>query len=313
MSRPELKLLVSVYLVASDQGTQPIKRPEILRKVKDFLEEEHRQSLLAHATSKKGKDGKQKKKQDFNIRSLNTYFSEFFSKGDFSPIQNQFGDYLAIYCGFKDYDDFLRKQPDHDESLMQKGLRKILPNFTESPGGHEAGKKDAPSINDYYEKLEFETSGMRINCISYILYWAYEQIPQKTEAILKTGNQYRYILTESAGEKNMEKIAELIDANPRLADFIKIRTLYDKKLFKDLIKGGVCFPLSNDIVLYERWDEKLNDFKFKKAIVGVKPLGNGDAENNVVEIEFHRGEDLLYWFKKTWEKLDLPEPEQNKS
>lgn len=241
---------------------------------------------------------------NFKKGTLGKYFGDQFTKGDFKLLRGQYGHALALYCGYNDYAHFEDNLPAYEEALIKRVLGIILPNFEYTRVVVPEAKKNTEKlINNSYEFLEFEEPGIRTNCISYVLFWAGELIPQKVEKILTSKNLFRYILTEKEGEKNIRFIRKAIKAQPQLADFIEIRTLYNHGLGNPLSDGHVCFPLSNDIVLYEKWNKGKGDYTFYKAIIGVKPESDGEIENDAIEINYQRGRDLLNWFNHIWENL----------
>jgi hypothetical protein len=289
MPQPELLLLVCAYCKASNDERSEIKRSDMLRKIKRDVETNYKDRI-----------------SNLNIETLSTYFGDRFTKGNLKSLRGQYGYALALYCGYNDYAHFEENLPVYEEALIKRVLGIILPNF-EYPGVTipEANKNTERLINNSYEFLEFEEPGTRTNCISYVLFWAGELIPQKTEEILNSKNKFRYILTEPAGTKNIKFIKDAIEAEPRLYEFIEIRTLYNHSLGNPLSDGHVCFPLSNDIVMYEKWREgkPKAKYKFHKAIIGVKPESDGEIENDAIEINNQRGRDLFNWFNHIWDQL----------
>ena len=239
-------------------------------------------------------------KEAFNRPSFQNYVSEAKKTATFTRFEDVNGSYpdlLARLSGYANFQDFIHRYTVLPNDEVLKTLRKIF-------GNQWVDLKSNTLLRNFaeFEDLEFNHKGIRTSCISYSLLWARQYIPTKVREIQRTKNKYRYILTDKAGQPNLDLLQDELDAIPELKNYVSIKSLKDFPNLGGFNDLNMLFPICNDIVVYE----KLNDsgrFEYHTTVIGVNTNENDNFKSFVVEIDKDRGHAIRLWFNKVWAEI----------
>jgi len=254
----------------------------------------------------------------FDPKTFQTYLSKYKMRADYSSLTSKtgnYGDYLAIYCDYENCKDFKNKASsigitvEEANALLEERLEIPVHSVKEleNPFSKADYIKRPPfvKLQSEYEALEMGSRRIRVNCISFSLYWATDFLVRYARKIEANDNVYRYILTEYNSQNNFHEFEELFNEVPAIKDRIEIKTLYGGAFKNTLQVNQIAFPLYNDIVIYEEYNENTRGFKFLEAIIGITPIDPSDKyENFSICIETQRGNALNQWFRETWKKIE---------
>jgi hypothetical protein len=250
-------------------------------------------------------------KPTFSAKTLMNYFKKF-TENNFETLSTsgQVTNALADYCDYNDFNLFKKNPPTYSDddiiyAFEEMQLQKVVDYFNGNTNNTFQYKVD----DVVFEDLEFNQSGVEINCITSRLFWAAKHIPERQNEIIKMGNTYNYILTESHGNNYKRRIYDCFRENDKLRERINIRSLHRSELIvnTDYIyhvydKTGILFPISNDIVIYRKKDTT-GIYKFHMGIIGTRITETHKSENFSIRIEDDRAQDIYTWFLAVWDTI----------
>lgn len=235
--------------------------------------------------------------------TIENYFNQSFNKGIYNIISNKsdVSDAMAVACGKKSFEDFVKTNTTHTSEQIEYAVKVLK---IKRPLRIIEDLPDYFISDSEFEELEFNHSGIIINCITHSLFWAETFIPLNAQKILERKNQYNYLLTESVsgGLTRKKQIERHISRNHGLENYISIYSLYEHP---DLCPKheGIAFPIANDIVIYQKLDEQNNPI-FHKGIIGTKVDQKYHKNNFSIEIETERAKAILEWFEFVWGEIE---------